>query len=40
LQCLANLDRLAPTGTILIAAPLKILKGSGSPVRALALIAP
>jgi len=40
LQCLANLDRLPPTGAILIAAPLKVLKGSGSPVRALALIAP
>jgi kynurenine formamidase len=40
LQCLANLDRLPPTGAILIAAPLKVLNGSGSPVRALALIAP
>jgi kynurenine formamidase len=40
LQCLANLDRLPPTGAILIAAPLKVLKGSGSPVRALALVAP
>jgi kynurenine formamidase len=40
LQCLANLDRLPPTGAILIAAPLKVLKGSGSPVRALALVSP
>jgi kynurenine formamidase len=39
LQCLANLDLLPPTGTIVIAAPLKILRGSGSPVRALALVA-
>jgi kynurenine formamidase len=40
LQCLANLDRLPPTGANLIAAPLKVLKGSGSPVRALALVSP
>ena len=39
LQCLANLDLLPPTGTMVIAAPLKILRGSGSPVRALALVA-
>lgn len=39
LQCLTNLDLLPPTGAIVIAAPLKILKGSGSPVRALALVA-
>ena len=39
LQCLANLDLLPPAGAILIAAPLKILRGSGSPVRALALVA-
>jgi kynurenine formamidase len=38
LQCLANLDLLPPTGSIVIAAPLKILNGSGSPVRALALV--
>ena len=37
LQCLANLDLLPPTGAIVIAAPLKILHGSGSPVRVLAL---
>jgi kynurenine formamidase len=39
LQCLANLDLLPPTGSIVIAAPLKLLRGSGSPVRALALTA-
>jgi kynurenine formamidase len=39
LQCLANLDLLPPAGAVLIAAPLKILRGSGSPVRALALMA-
>ncbi len=38
LQCLANLDLLPPTGSVVIAAPLKILRGSGSPVRALALV--
>jgi kynurenine formamidase len=39
LQCLANLDLLPPVGALVIAAPLKILRGSGSPVRALALVA-
>ena len=39
LQCLANLDLLPPTGAMIIAAPLKILRGSGSPVRVLALVA-
>jgi len=39
LQCLANLDLLPPIGSVVIAAPLKILHGSGSPVRALALVA-
>jgi kynurenine formamidase len=29
---------LSPTGALGIAAPLKILHGSGSPVRALALV--
>lgn len=38
LQCLCNLDLLPPAGAIVIAAPLKILHGSGSPVRALALV--
>jgi kynurenine formamidase len=35
---LANLNRLPPAGSILIAAPLKIERGSGSPVRVLALV--
>ncbi|RMH29994.1 MAG: cyclase family protein [Planctomycetota bacterium] len=38
LASLANLDRLPPTGAVLIAAPLKIVHGSGSPVRALAVV--
>ena len=38
LQCLTNLDLLPPTGSSLIAPPLKILKGSGSPLRVLALV--
>ena len=39
LASLCNLDRLPPTGAILIAAPLKLVNGSGSPVRAIALVA-
>lgn len=35
---LTNLDKLPPRGAILIAAPLKIANGSGSPVRAIALV--
>ncbi|MHC1550286.1 cyclase family protein [Phyllobacterium sp. K27] len=38
LASLINLDKLPPKGAILIAAPLKIVKGTGSPVRALALV--
>jgi len=38
LQCLANLDKLPPTGAVVIAAPLKIANGSGSPLRVLALV--
>ena len=38
LQCLTNLDLLPPKGAVLIAAPLKIRKGTGSPIRALALV--
>jgi kynurenine formamidase len=38
LQCLTNLDLLPPTGAVLICPPLKILKGSGSPLRVLALV--
>lgn len=39
LQCLENLDRLPPTGAVVIAPPLKIRDGSGSPLRVLALVA-
>jgi kynurenine formamidase len=35
---LQNLDRLPPTGTLLVAAPLPIVAGSGSPARVLALV--
>ena len=38
LQCLTNLDQLPPTGSMVIAAPLKIKNGSGSPLRVLALV--
>jgi kynurenine formamidase len=38
LQCLANLDQLPPTGAVVVAAPLKIRQGSGSPLRAIALV--
>jgi kynurenine formamidase len=38
LQCLAGLDLLPPVGAVLIAAPLKIVRGSGSPLRVLALV--
>ncbi len=37
LQCLTNLDLLPPTGALLVTPPLKILEGSGSPLRVLAL---
>ena len=36
---LANLSRLPPTGAVVIAAPLPIVRGSGSPARVLALVA-
>jgi kynurenine formamidase len=35
---LQNLDRLPPTGALLVAAPLPIVSGSGSPSRVLALV--
>jgi kynurenine formamidase len=38
LASLCNLDELPPTGAIVIAAPLKIVNGSGSPLRVLALV--
>jgi kynurenine formamidase len=37
LASLTNLDRLPATGAIVIAAPLKIVGGSGSPLRVLAI---
>ncbi|MDB4877822.1 MAG: cyclase family protein [Gemmatimonadetes bacterium] len=39
LASLKNLDQLPATGAIVIAAPLKIVNGSGSPVRVLAITA-
>ena len=38
LASLCHLDQLPPTGAIVFAAPLKIVQGSGSPVRVLALV--
>jgi kynurenine formamidase len=37
LASLCNLDQLPPTGAVVIAAPLKIMNGSGSPLRVLAI---
>ena len=39
LASLCNLDQLPPTGAIVIAAPLKIVNGSGSPARVIAITA-
>lgn len=38
LQCMTNLDLLPPTGAVVIATPLKIIEGSGSPLRVIALV--
>lgn len=38
LASLVNLDRLPPTGALVVAAPLKIVNGSGSPLRVLAFV--
>ena len=38
LASLCNLDRLPATGAVVIAAPLKIVQGSGSPLRVLAIV--
>jgi len=35
---LANLDRLPPTGAVIVVAPLKLVGGTGSPSRVLALV--
>jgi kynurenine formamidase len=37
LASLCNLDQLPPTGALVIAAPLKIVGGSGSPLRVIAI---
>lgn len=37
LTSLINLDQLPPTGSLVIAAPLKIVGGSGSPLRVIAI---
>ena len=38
LQCLKNLDQLPPKGAVIVAAPIKIEDGSGSPLRVLAIV--
>jgi kynurenine formamidase len=38
LASLCNLDQLPPRGAVLVVTPLKIERGSGSPVRAIALV--
>jgi kynurenine formamidase len=38
LASLCHLDQLPPKGAVLIAAPLKFIDGTGSPVRALAIV--
>jgi kynurenine formamidase len=38
LTSLCNLDQVPATGAVVMAAPLKIVGGSGSPVRVLALV--
>jgi kynurenine formamidase len=38
LQCLMNLDKLPAQGAVIVAAPLKIKGGSGSPLRVVALV--
>jgi kynurenine formamidase len=40
LASLCNLDKLPPRGAIVIAAPLRLVKGSGSPARVLAIAPP
>jgi kynurenine formamidase len=38
LASLCNLDRLPATGSVVVAAPLRLVNGSGSPLRVLALV--
>lgn len=40
LENLTNLDRLPPTGAIVIALPMRIAGGSGGPLRAVAIVPP
>jgi kynurenine formamidase len=35
---LQNLDKLPTTGAVIVASPLKIVGGSGSPARVIALV--
>ena len=37
-QCLTNLDQFSPAGALVIAPPLKIQGGAGSPLRILAMV--
>jgi len=39
LQCMTNLDLLPATGAVVVSTPLKIIDGSGSPLRVIALVA-
>ncbi len=39
LQCLRNLDKLPTFGSVIVASPLKIEDGSGSPLRVIAMVA-
>ena len=38
LVSLCHLDALPPAGTVVVAAPLKLVNGSGSPVRVIAFV--
>jgi len=38
LENLTNLDQLPPTGSIVVALPIKIAGGSGGPARIIALV--
>ena len=38
LASLCNLDELPPVGAVVLAAPLKIVNGSGSPLRVIAIV--
>lgn len=38
LASLCNLDQLPPVGSVVVAAPLKLVDGSGSPLRVIALV--